>query len=282
MLPCDTHVHSEWSWDTGGPSSAAAGRMEQTCARAQKLGVPVLVFTEHLDFTTWKVDPEDFREDARKLIGTDGVIHPPVLDLEGYLDSVERCRRRFPNLRILTGVELGQPHLEVERATAFLDETGLDRVIGSLHSVPVKEDRYDMPTLYRMWSPAQVIWEYLAEVCRMIAGSGRFDVLAHIDFAVRYWPNDDAGSFDPKRFEDGFRRTMRVLAGTGRALELNVGGTIRPWIPQWWTEEGGRAISFGSDAHVPHELARNFPEAAALAEHFGFRPRSDPAEFWTR
>jgi histidinol-phosphatase (PHP family) len=282
MLPCDTHVHSEWSWDTGGPSSDAAGRMEQTCVRAVQLGLPVLVFTEHLDFATWTVDSADFREEARKLIGPDGVIRPPVLDIEGYLDSVGRCRRHFPNLRILTGVELGQPHLEVDAATQFLDRVGLDRVIGSLHNVPVEEHRYDMSTLYRMWSPDQVIWEYLAEVCRMIDGPGRFDVLTHVDFAVRYWPERDVGPFDPTRFEDGFRRAMRGLADTGRALELNVGGGIRPWIPQWWCEEGGRTISFGSDAHEPHELARNFPEAAAMATHFGFRPRSDPAEFWTR
>jgi histidinol-phosphatase (PHP family) len=81
--------------------------MEQTCVRALKLGLPVLVFTEHLDFATWTVDSADFREEARKLIGPDGVIRPPVLDIEGYLDSVGRCRRHFPNLRILTGVELG-------------------------------------------------------------------------------------------------------------------------------------------------------------------------------
>jgi histidinol-phosphatase (PHP family) len=282
MMPCDTHVHTEWSWDTGGPASAAVGRMERTCVRALQLGLPALVFTEHLDFTTWSVDPADFREDTRKLIGSNGVIRPPILDIEGYLKSVENCRHLFPNLRIWTGVELGQPHLEVHAAIEFFDRAVLDRVLGSLHNVPVEERRYDMPTLYRMWSPDQVIWEYLAEICRMIDGAGRFDVLTHIDFAIRYWPEDRAGPFDPTRFEDGFRRAMRVLAGTERTLELNVGGGIRPWIPQWWSEEGGRTISFGSDAHEPQELARNFPEAAAMAEYFGFRPPRDPADFWTR
>lgn len=116
----------------------------------------------------------------------------------------------------------------------------------------------------------------------MIEQSGQFDVLTHIDFAVWYWPIDAVGSFDPKSFEEGFRQAMRVLAGTDRALELNVGGPIPPWIPHWWSEEGGQAISFGSDSHEPIEVARNFPEAAAMAEHFGFHPRRDPAELWTR
>ncbi len=132
--------------------------MVQTCARALKVGLRVIAFTEHLDFTGWTVDPADFREDARRLIGSDGIIRPPVLDVDGYRESVESYRRRFPDLRILTGAEWGQPHLEVETATHFLHGAGLDRVIGSLHNVPVGEDRYDMPTLYRRWSPDRVIW----------------------------------------------------------------------------------------------------------------------------
>src|SRR5829696_5587618 len=47
-----------------------------------------------------------------------------------------------------------------------------------------------------------------------------------------------------------FRQAMRAVAGSGRALELNVGGPIRPWIAQWWSEEGGRAITLASDAHT--------------------------------
>ena len=32
---------------------------------------------------------------------------------------------------------------------------------------------------------------------------------------------------------------MRDLAGSGRALELNIGTLIRPRIPQWWSKDGG-------------------------------------------
>ena len=51
LLTGDGHVHSEWSRDTGGPRSAAAGRMEAMCRRALKIGLPALAFTEHLDLT---------------------------------------------------------------------------------------------------------------------------------------------------------------------------------------------------------------------------------------
>ena len=36
--------------------------MERTCARAVRIGLPALVFTEHLDLTGWQASPEDFPE----------------------------------------------------------------------------------------------------------------------------------------------------------------------------------------------------------------------------
>ncbi len=281
-LPADTHVHSEYSWDTGGPDSAAAGTMERTCRRAVRIGLPAVIFTEHLDFVGWEADPGDEADHERNLIDPVGTLVPPPLDVDGYVESIERCRLSFPDLQILTGVEFGQPHLDEEAASRLLDLSKLDRVNGSLHTLVVDGRRHEPPTLYRMWPADKVIWEYLAEVPRMVDGSETFEVLTHIDYAVRYWPIEEKGPFAPKRFEDGFRQAMRALAGSGRALEMNVGGQLRPWIPQWWSEEGGRAVTFGSDAHEPGVLASNFPEAMAMVEYFGFRPGRRATDFWTR
>lgn len=283
MLPVDSHVHSEWSWDTGGPASpTAVGTMERTCARAVKIGLPVVIFTEHLDMTGWNIDPLDVMENQIPLITAGGKLEPPPLDVDGYLHGIERCRQQFPDLRILTGVEFGQPHRDGAAAARLLDVSELDRVNGSLHTLRVGEQFLEPLTLYRMWPPEKVIWDYLAEVPRMTAGSVAFSVFTHIDYAVRYWPTKTAGPFDPKPFEDGFRQAMRSVAQSGRALELNVRGWLRPWIPQWWSEEGGRAVSFGSDAHTEDLLANNFPDAMALAEYHGFHPGRRPEDFWTR
>ena len=116
----------------------------------------------------------------------------------------------------------------------------------------------------------------------MIAGSDACAVFTHIEYAVRYWPTEQEGPFNPRICEDAFRQAMRDLAGSGRALEMNVGGPLRPWIPQWWSEEGGRAITFASDAHTTDALASNFYEAMAMAEHFGFRQGRHPEDLWTR
>jgi len=283
MLPADSHVHSEYSWDTGGTNSAqAVGTMERTCARAVRIGLPAVIFTEHLDFSGWRCTPEDFLEHLRSLIDEDGVMHPVPLDVEAYLDSIERCRHAYPDLHILTGVEFGQPHLDKEAAAAHLDLSGLDRVNGSLHTLPFRGHRSEPTTLYReLADPADVIWAYLAEVPVMVDG-GDFEVFTHIDYAARYWPVAEHGPFDHRPFEDGFRQAMRHIAGSGRPLEMNTGRPLRPWIPQWWAEEGGRAVTFGSDDHHTDGLAANFSEATALVEQFGFRPGRRPEDLWTR
>jgi histidinol-phosphatase (PHP family) len=281
-LPADAHVHSEWSWDTGGRSSPALGTMERTCERAVKIGLPALVFTEHLDFEdAWRTEPEDVTPRIRQYINDGGYLVAPLLDVDGYFESVDRCRHRFPELRILTGIEFGQPHLFEAQARELLDLDRLDRVNGSLHTLKFGEDRSEPGTLFRTGPPDAVIWAYLEEVPRMVAGSDAFEVFTHIDYAVRSWPTTEAGPFDPRRFEEGFRAAFRAIADSGRALEMNT-RRLWPWIPQWWSEEGGRAVSFGSDAHVPELLAAGFPEATAMLEYFGYRPGSRPEDFWTR
>ena len=86
------------------------------CRRALKIGVPALAFTEHLDLTGWIIEQEDLLDHLRPLVDDDGLLSPEPLDVAGYLDSVDRCRRQFPELRILSGVEFGQPHIDAAKA----------------------------------------------------------------------------------------------------------------------------------------------------------------------
>jgi histidinol-phosphatase (PHP family) len=133
--------------------------------------------------------------------------------------------------------------------------------------------------LFDVLDAADVIRAYLAEIARLATGSDVFSVLAHIDYPVRYWP---AATFDPAAFEDEFRHALRTVARTGRALEINTKIPLHEPILRWWREEGGEAVTFGSDAHHPSVIAAGFREAAHLAEAYGFRPGPHPHEPWPR
>ena len=130
MLPADSHVHSEWSWD------ALDGSMERTCARAVDIGLPAVAFTEHADFTTWTMIAEELDERLRPLVTPEGFLTPPRMDVAGYQESLARCRDRYPSLRIISGVELGEAHWHEDLAARLLEVGHFDRVLGSLHSLP--------------------------------------------------------------------------------------------------------------------------------------------------
>ena len=275
VLAADGHVHSEWSWD------APDGAMERTCARAVDLGLPAVAFTEHVDYATRAATASDLEERLQGLITPDGTLSPPELDLSGYLECVQRCRDRFPELRIFTGVELWEPHWQSDAVAKLLDAGQFDRVLGSLHCLPLGQQLSEMPNLFRQKPAAEVVREYLAEIPRLISNSEVFAELAHIEYAVAYWPAQ-ASSFDPNSFQDEFRHALQLLADSGRALEVNTNVPVHPEVVRWWGEEGGRVITFGGDAHDPTRLARGFAQAADLVEAHGFRPGQHPYDFWTR
>ena len=276
-LPADSHVHSEWSWD------ALKGSMEHSCARAMDVGLPAIAFTEHLDHTVWTVDLDavDKEDLPATLAAPDGQLTPPRFDASGYLAAIEQCRERFPDLRILSGLEVGEPHWHAAAVSDVLRVGRFDRVLGALHCLPAEDGFAEPPSLYRHHAAADVVRTYLAEVVRLIGESDAFSVLAHIDYPVRYWPAQ-AGRFDPHVFEDEFRYALRTLAGSGRALEVNTVVPLRPEVVRWWREEGGTAITFGSDAHEPAVLGNGFVDAAAMVEAYGFRSGRQPRDFWTR
>jgi histidinol-phosphatase (PHP family) len=256
--------------------------MERTCARAAGLGLPSVAFTEHADFVEWACGPGAIAHVPHRLragVTPESLFRPPALDAGGYLECVLRCRDRFPGLRILSGVEMGEPHWFGGQAGALLAAGGFDRVLGSLHSLAVGGGYRMVDDLYGEWPAGKVMGEYLAEALRLAESDAPFAVLAHIDYPVRTWPRR-AGAFDPGVFEEQYRAVLAALAGSGRALEFNTRVPLHPQILRWWYQCGGEAVCFGSDAHEPSAVARGFADAAAMAEACGFRPGRHPHDLW--
>src|SRR3712207_230528 len=272
MRPPDNHVHTRWSWDTSESST-----MRRACEQAIALGLPSIAFTEHLDFTVW--DPDD-RATDEGLVDRHASRHADI-DVEGYFAELAEVRERFPDLRILSGVETGEPHLFEASVAAHLRDAPVDRVLGSLHSLSAEGRLVSVGRL--LYDDADATMRrYLGEVVGMIETSDVFQVLAHVDFPRRYWPRG-SHRYVEKEYEEEYRAVFRALAGTGRALEGNTSSPLAS-VDQvrWFHEEGGEAVSFGSDAHGARAVGSKFDLAVDVVESAGFRPGRDRFDFWRR
>lgn len=273
MLPPDNHIHTQFSWDTRSRSS-----MVRACEQALAVGLPAVAFTEHVDFTEWGAADQPVNDvpEAR----AKGGIQP--LDVEGYIASVQECRERFTDLRILSGIETGEPHLFAGSVAGLLGQATFDRVLGSLHSLPRDGLLVGVGWFLSGASAYDVVRDYCAEMLLMIEDSDVFEVLAHFDYPRRYWPSA-AGTYQDANVEEEHRAVFRALATSGRVLEIN---TASPMVSatemRWWYEEGGGAVSFGSDAHTPQRVGDGFQVAVDVVEAAGFRPGKDRCDFWRR
>jgi histidinol-phosphatase (PHP family) len=261
-LPPDLHVHTEWSWD------APLGHMERSCERAIEVGLSAIAFTEHAD---WALVHENQR---------------PV-EIAGYFDAIERCRAKFKGLRILTGVELGEPHWFPHETAEVLAAGPLDHVHGSIHCIRLDGGLLDASQFRERAGldfPAAVR-EYFRETLAMLESGQPFETLAHLDYPKRYWP-DGLSPYREKDYEGEIRAILAAAARTGRVLEVNTtrGHTLCPDITvvRWWREVGGQAVQYGSDAHQPDKVAEGFKVATQMVEAAGFKPAQDPTALWRR
>jgi histidinol-phosphatase (PHP family) len=247
MLP-DYHIHSDHSFDAHDP-------MVVVCRTALELGVDEIGFSEHLD------------------------LHPldravSCFDPGKYWDALVQCREAFHSqLVIRAALEVGEPHHYASELEAILASYSWDYVLGSQHWLG---DMSVFDPAYFEQSPDEAYRHFFNEELELVQ-LGDFDILAHMDIAKRYG-YEAYGAFDPHRWEEPIRAVLRELARRDRALEVNSGtlrrsvnetspGTI---ILQWFREEGGRLVTFGSDAHYAEHVGFARTEVARQLQAAGF------------
>jgi histidinol-phosphatase (PHP family) len=259
----DLHLHTEFSWD------APYGSMVETCERATQMGFRVVAFTDHADHV--EVGGGDF-------------------DVSGYLQLISDCRRRFPKLTILSGVELGEPHLFPEWALQVTAQGAFDLVLGSVHSLPLDEGMLDCSLLQPMESipPSDLMHRYFSEVLRLLEGPVDFSVLAHLEYPKRYRPVGWPPYHSADHRED-IQAVLEAAVRRGVVLELNTtrGGDPQrclcpsPEVISWWRQAGGREVSIGSDAHRALDLGGGLRLACQVLEDAGFEPTQGRLPLWS-
>ena len=238
--------------------------MEKTCEQALEIGLPAIAFTDHADFVTVHADQHR-------------------LDISGYMDEIERCRSKYKGLRILSGVELGEPHWFPDETRDVLSACKLDRVLGSMHCARIGDRVVDASQVSKLddVDASAFARAFFAETLAMLRSGVAFETLAHIDYPKRY-----VTEYREEDFEEELRAILTEAARRDVVLEVNTtrGHVMCPSVTVlgWWRDAGGRAVSFGSDAHEPSKIAAGFEAAALMVEAAGFKPAAEPTALWHR
>ena len=263
MFYADLHTHTRLSLDGYETVSAL-------CEAAAARGLGAIAVTDHWDgFPPGVHDPgyAPHFMDSRDFWALHGA------DL---LPEIEAARARYGDrLRILYGVELGQPQFDPSETRAFLASRDFDYVLCSQHLNGEAKDYYsldytglDIDALMRECFQMEI----------QVVRSGTADALAHIDQPVRLLKGLDY-DLELTAHRELIAELLREMVSRGVILEINTHG-LRNWYgrvspPHWvlslYRDLGGKLVTTGSDAHRTRDVGAGIREAAALAEAYGLR-----------
>ena len=234
----------------------AAGEPTEYAARALKIGLTEIGFTDHSpmrrdDFDDWRM-----RFDQ----------------LDEYVENVRRAQREHPGLTIKLSLEVDYLPGHEDWIRELAARHPWDYLIGSVHYV---SDSWavDNPNKLSEWKHRDPweVWSVYFERLTRAAETGLFESIGHADLPKKFRivPERDCAPL--------FHRFLAAAKKTDTAIELNTAGLrkdcreiypSRPFLQLART--AGVPITFGSDAHAPEEVGMNFAEAVALARSVGY------------
>lgn len=250
----DCHMHSSFSADSHTPA-------EEMIRKAISLDMKGITFTEHLD--------PDYPQTPENLDFS--------LDIDSYCKSLSLLKEKYSDKpEILFGIELGlQPHL-ADFFQKLLKEVPFDFVIGSSHVVHGFDPYY--PDFFQGRRESLCYMEYFESILENLSVYSDFDVYGHIDYIVRYGPNQNR-EYSYGRYQDILDEILKKIISMEKGIELNTGGyhyglgEPNPCtaIIRRYKEMSGEIITIGADAHTPEKIGYAFDRAACVLENCGFR-----------
>ena len=122
-----------------------------------------------------------------------------------------------------------------------------------------------------------ILNEYFDEILKMIEW-GNFDILAHLDYPIRYIVGVKKYPLDFSKFSGKVDEILKLLAEKNKALEINTSGLRQPLgrvlpgedIVRRFKELGGEMVTVGSDAHFDYDVGAGVEEGMNIAKRCGF------------
>ena len=246
----DSHTHSECSFD-GNDS------VNMMCEQSATAGLYSITITDHCECNEFYQN--NFRADIERSV------HDTARARAMYLDRI----------RVLTGIELGQPTQDTEAAKEALSLAHYDFVLGSLHNLRGEQDFYFLD--YTPESAEKLLDRYWSELLEL-AEQNLFDSLAHMDYPLRYIIGNGDIHITLEKYRDQIDAILRVLVRNDKAIEINTSGlrqAIGRTLPDVdiisrYRELGGKYVTIGSDAHYWKDIGSGVEDAMQLLLKCGF------------
>ncbi len=245
----DYHIHTTLC-------GHASGSMEEYIEFALTQPLREIGFADHLPMLKWA--------------------HPeyamPFAKLPEYVERVASLRQTYPMLPIKLGIEADYYSPAEEAATRdLLAQHPFDYVYGSVHFV--EDWAIDDPRNMDRWKQVGVntVYEgYFAQL-QKAARSGLFDIITHTDLPKKF------GQRPTKDMSALIDATIRSYKDANLAVEINTSGLRKPVNEMYPSIEILKLLKiydipivFGSDAHAPDEVGRDFAYAKQVAKACGF------------
>lgn len=243
-IKSDLHTHTTYSWD-------ARNTPQEMSERAVQLGLETIAFTEHAE---WFPQQKGFE-------------HP-----DAYFDDIASCNANY-DLTVLSGVELGNPHLHEREACYLIETYPFDVRIGSIHWL--YDENIHNKRVFKRRDPDEVIRDYFAEMETMV-NSFPLDMVAHFD-RIFMRAHYSRFAYDILEAEAAIRGAFEAIAARGVALEFsskhvndktNWNADLLTML-RWYREAGGERVLVNSDAHGVEQIGRNFQTAAEMLTEVG-------------
>lgn len=249
MLLADFHIHSDNSPD--GENSVI-----EICESALKKRMQCIAFTDHCEIDLFYKDRYNI----------------------GYRQSFIEARKAaaiFKNqLEVRAGVELGQATSDISIAE-MVCSLPYDVILCSMHSLPGHRDFYFMD--YDETNVKKIFSDYLKELLNLTRW-GKFDVLAHLTYPLRYIVGEHGFPLKTEDFGDEIRQVLMEIIKRGISLEINTSGLRQKlgvtmpdlFCLKLYRELGGDRITIGSDAHCAGDVGAGIADGIEAAKKTGF------------
>ncbi len=248
---CDFHFHTEFSGDSKAP-------VRSHLERAITLGMKELCVTDHHDYDTRMKD------------------NIFVLDLEHYYAAMREIQQEYADrIRMNIGLEMGLVIRENETISRQAGGHPYDFIIGSSHFIDGIDLYY--PEFYEGRTEREALEYYFEVTLERVRKLNYFDVLGHLDYVVRYCPNQNK-NYSYEAYREHIDPILKTLIEKGKGLECNTGGlkyglghpNPTEDVLRRYRELGGEIITVGSDAHVPEHLGYDFDKMPEMLRACGF------------